>query len=74
VPLCDCDPFVGIPIVPDLGVFSSKDPVAIDRACIDMANNSPGIPGSMAEVAGGLEEGLKNSTLLRGFDGRQLPA
>jgi uncharacterized Fe-S center protein len=56
VPLCDCDPFVGIPIVPDLGVFSSKDPVAIDRACIDMINNSPGIPGSMAEVARVLEK------------------
>jgi len=59
VPLCDCDPFVGIPIVPDLGVFSSKDPVAVDRACIDVANNSPGIPGSMAEVAGVMEKGAE---------------
>ncbi|MEM1607470.1 MAG: DUF362 domain-containing protein [Candidatus Bathyarchaeia archaeon] len=59
VPLCDCDPFVGIPIVPDLGVFASKDPVAVDRACIDMVNSSPGIPGSMAEVAGVMERGVE---------------
>ncbi|MCX8170899.1 MAG: DUF362 domain-containing protein [Candidatus Bathyarchaeota archaeon] len=59
VPLCDCDPFVGIPIVPNLGVFASKDPVAVDRACIDMVNNSPGIPGSMAEAAGVMERGAE---------------
>jgi len=59
VPLCDCDPFVGVPVIPDLGVFSSKDPVAIDRACVDMANNSPGIPGSMAEIAGVMERGAE---------------
>ena len=58
-PLCDCDPFVGVPVIPDLGVFSSKDPVAVDRACVDMANNSPGIPGSMAEIAGVMEKGAE---------------
>jgi len=52
VPLCDCDPFVGIPFAPDLGVLASKDPVAIDRACVDLVNGSSGIPGSMAEKAG----------------------
>jgi hypothetical protein len=50
-PLCDCDPYQGVPIVPNLGVLASKDPVALDRACIDIANASPGIPGSMAESA-----------------------
>lgn len=53
-PLCDCDPFQGVPIVPDLGVLASKDPVALDRACVDLVNASPGILGSMAEVAGAL--------------------
>jgi uncharacterized Fe-S center protein len=57
VPLCDCDPFVGIPIVPDLGVLASKDPVALDRACVDLVNQSQGIPGSMAEQAGVMEKG-----------------
>jgi uncharacterized Fe-S center protein len=58
VPLCDCDPFVGIPIVPDLGVLASKDPVSLDRACVDLVNSSPGIPGSMAEQASVMERGV----------------
>jgi uncharacterized Fe-S center protein len=56
VPLCDCDPFVGIPIVPDLGVLASNDPVSLDKACVDLVNSSPGIPGSMAEQAGVMEK------------------
>jgi hypothetical protein len=48
-PKCDCVNHAGVPIVPHLGVFASKDPVAIDMACVDAARNSPGIPGSMAE-------------------------
>jgi len=48
-PKCDCVNYAGVPIVPHLGVFASKDPVAIDMACVDAARNSPGIPGSMAE-------------------------
>jgi len=59
VPLCDCDPFQGVPIVPDIGVLASKDPVALDRACIDLVNASPGIPGSMAEEASVLEPGVE---------------
>jgi hypothetical protein len=37
-----------MPIVPHLGVFASFDPVAIDKACIDMAMESAGISGSKA--------------------------
>ncbi|MEM3047577.1 MAG: DUF362 domain-containing protein [Candidatus Bathyarchaeia archaeon] len=59
VPLCDCDPFQGVPIVPDLGVLASTDPVALDRACIDLVNASPGIPGSMAEAANALQPGAE---------------
>jgi uncharacterized Fe-S center protein len=58
-PLCDCDLFQGTPIVPDLGVLASKDPVALDRACVDLVNASPGISGSMAEVAGVLNSGAE---------------
>ena len=58
-PLCDCDPYQGVPIVPDLGVLASKDPVALDRACIDIVNASPGIPGSMAETAKALTPGTE---------------
>ena len=59
VPLCDCDPFQGVPVVPDLGVLASKDPVAVDRACVDLVNASHGILGSMAEAAGVLEPGVE---------------
>lgn len=57
VPLCDCDAFQGTPFVPDIGVLASKDPVAIDKACVDLVNASPGIVGSMADEAKVLEPG-----------------
>jgi len=34
-PLCDCVPFSGRPISHDIGIFASKDPVALDQACYD---------------------------------------
>ena len=30
--ICDCTPNPGMPVVPDLGIFGSSDPVAIDKA------------------------------------------
>jgi len=59
VPLCDCDPYQGTPIVPDVGVLSSKDPVALDRACVDLVNASRGNLGSMAEDANVLSPGAE---------------
>ena len=41
---CDCVPNPSIPIIPDLGIFGSKDPVAVDKACIDAETNAPGLP------------------------------
>ncbi len=51
-PKCDCAGFSDVPIVPHLGVFASKDPVAIDQACVDAAKHAPGIPGSLSEEMG----------------------
>lgn len=34
---CDCEPRTMKPCVPDLGIFASTDPVAIDTACYDAA-------------------------------------
>lgn len=51
-PWCDCIGFSDRPIVPNLGVFASKDPVAIDMACVDAVTAAPGIPGSTAEQKG----------------------
>ncbi len=51
-PKCDCAGFSDIPIVPNLGVFASTDPVAIDQACVDAVTASPGTPGSLSEEMG----------------------
>ena len=45
-PYCDCHSENDIPIVPDVGMFASFDPVAIDLACADAVNAQPHIPGS----------------------------
>jgi uncharacterized Fe-S center protein len=37
---CDCEPRKMKPLMEDLGIFISLDPVAIDRACYDMVKNS----------------------------------
>jgi len=36
---CDCDPFAGKPICPDIGILVSDDPVAIDKASLDLIND-----------------------------------
>ena len=42
--MCDCVSNPGPPVVPDLGIFGSNDPVAIDKACVDAEINAPGLP------------------------------
>lgn len=41
--LCDCATIIESPIIPDLGVLASYDPVAIDQASMDLVNEAPGI-------------------------------
>ncbi len=41
-PACDCNPFAEIPIVNDIGILSSEDPVAIDQASVDLVNREEG--------------------------------
>ena len=36
-PGCDCEPKTMKPVMDDFGIFISTDPVAIDKACYDMA-------------------------------------
>ena len=36
---CDCDPFPGKIIVPDIGFLISTDPVSIDKASLDLVND-----------------------------------
>lgn len=37
-PFCDCYGGNDVPIIPDIGMFASFDPVAIDQACADKCN------------------------------------
>jgi uncharacterized Fe-S center protein len=48
-PACDCVGYADMPILPHLGVFAGRDPVALDRATLDQAVASLGVPGSAAE-------------------------
>jgi len=41
---CDCVSNASVPVVPDLGIFGSSDPVAVDKACIDAETAAPGLP------------------------------
>lgn len=39
-PDCDCTPWSDAPIVPDIGILASHDPVALDQACLDLVNEA----------------------------------
>jgi uncharacterized protein len=41
-PACDCYDHSDRPIVRDIGILASTDPVAIDQASVDLVNNEPG--------------------------------
>jgi uncharacterized protein len=45
-PNCDCWNFNDYPLVPDIGIAASFDPVALDQACADMVIKAPALPGS----------------------------
>ena len=46
VPYCDCAAPSGNPVVQDVGIALSFDPVAIDKASLDLIDKSPIIPGA----------------------------
>ena len=45
-PACDCYGHADAPIVNDIGICASTDPVAIDQACADLVNAARGNEGS----------------------------
>ena len=49
-PNCDCHAENDAAIVPNVGMFASFDPVALDKACADAVNAQPVIAGSAADV------------------------
>jgi len=52
-PHCDCFPWSDSPIVNDIGILASRDPVAIDKACWDLINEQAGLENSL------LKSGMK---------------
>lgn len=48
-PDCDCVPWSDAPIVPDIGILASKDPVAIDQASYDLVNQQAGLKNTLLE-------------------------
>lgn len=50
-PACDCYPFSDAPIVADIGIVASRDPVAIDQACMDLLNAQPPLQSSCLKDA-----------------------
>jgi hypothetical protein len=45
-PACDCYGHNDMPIVADVGILASRDPVAVDQAAADLVNEARGLPGS----------------------------
>lgn len=58
-PHCDCASFSDTWMLPNLGVFASKDIVAVDKACLDASMKEACIPGSKAYDEGIAEHAAK---------------
>lgn len=54
-PNCDCYGHTDAPIVPDIGIMASTDPVALDQASANKVNAETGLQGSALKT--GLEPG-----------------
>ena len=55
-PQCDCTNYNDIPVVPDVGILASRDPVALDQACVDLVNVQPSTPGSRLDLPAGADK------------------
>ncbi len=55
-PNCDCHAENDAPILPDIGMLASFDPVALDMACVELANRAPALPDSLLSDIGGQEK------------------
>ncbi len=54
---CDCSGGSDVNFVQDVGILASRDPVAVDMACVDLTHKSPALPNSCLD---GLEIPEKN--------------
>jgi hypothetical protein len=58
-PACDCYPFSDAPIVGDIGIAASTDPIAIDQACADLVNREPHLETSCLKGKGHCPDKMK---------------
>lgn len=52
-PYCDCHAENDVPILPDIGMLASFDPVALDTACADLCNAQMPLADSVLKTAQG---------------------
>lgn len=45
-PFCDCHAENDAPVIPNIGILASFDPVALDKACVDLALKQTPLPNS----------------------------
>lgn len=55
-PDCDCYGWSDAPLVKDIGILASRDPVALDQACIDLVNREKVLPNSRLEGKGDVQD------------------
>ena len=58
-PWCDCHAFNDAPIIPNVGMAVSFDPVALDQACSDLCNKMH--PVTNSRIGDNLAQGLITS-------------
>jgi uncharacterized Fe-S center protein len=66
-PACDCVPGSDRSVIPNLGIFASRDMVSIDMAALDMSVKMPGIHGSAAEDKHAMNPGDEKFTAIVGM-------
>lgn len=82
-PLCDCVGWSGRPIANDIGILASKDPVALEQACLDLirkdlghdpfTHHHPNVEGEkIIEYAQELKMGSRDYELISIHTGRAI--
>ncbi|MBS4536597.1 DUF362 domain-containing protein [Clostridium sp. D2Q-14] len=69
-PLCDCVPWNDTPIVNDIGILASFDPVAIDKASIDLIDQALGNKNS--KLSNDYEIGTDKFRSIHNIDGKKI--
>jgi len=67
--MCDCVPWADLPVAPDIGTLATKDIVAMDASCVDLVDQSPIGPWSVADEKG-IEVGQDRYELIQDYSPR----